>query len=234
MEHEKIVVKKDGPFVVTGAVPLDKEVAEVDFVFPIRWKKTGSYPLKKTYQLCRCGKSRKMPYCDGTHTKTGFDGTETADTAPYMEGAKRYEGPEMDLTDNRPLCSSARFCDRKGGTWHLTKKSDDPKAKDLAIQQACDCPSGRLVAWEKDQNQPIEPKFDKSISVTEDPGADASGPLWVKGGIPIVSEEKETTYEIRNRVTLCRCGASKNKPFCDSSHIETRFNDGDESIHSST
>ena len=34
-----------------------------------------------------------------------------------------------------------------------------------------------------------------------------------------------TTYEIRNRVTLCRCGASQNKPFCDGSHWEVEFRD---------
>ncbi len=225
----QIKIRKNGPYVVTGAVPLEKEVAETDFVFPIRWKKNSEYPAKKSYTLCRCGMSKEMPYCDGSHS-VGFDGTETAKNTPYVEQAKKYEGPELDLTDAKRLCSSARFCDRKGGTWHLAGQSDKPQAKKLATQQACDCPSGRLVAWDKETNQPIEPDFSPSISVTEDPGAAASGPLWVKGGIPIVSADKDTAYETRNRVTLCRCGASKNKPFCDSSHIHTHFNDGDESL----
>ena len=34
-----------------------------------------------------------------------------------------------------------------------------------------------------------------------------------------------TTYETRNRVTLCRCGASKNKPLCDGSHGDVGFHD---------
>ena len=48
--------------------------------------------------------------------------------------------------------------------------------------------------------------------------------MWVKGGLRIESSDG-TNYEIRNRVTLCRCGKSKNKPFCDSSHVFSSFND---------
>ena len=32
-------------------------------------------------------------------------------------------------------------------------------------------------------------------------------------------------YEVRNRVTLCRCGQSQNKPFCDGTHAQTKFKD---------
>ncbi|UCF09264.1 MAG: CDGSH iron-sulfur domain-containing protein, partial [Thermoplasmata archaeon] len=45
------------------------------------------------------------------------------------------------------------------------------------------------------------------------------GPIWVRGRIPIESADGHI-YEIRNRVTLCRCGWSSNKPFCDSSHLD--------------
>jgi hypothetical protein len=62
----------------------------------------------------------------------------------------------------------------------------------------------------------LEPKFDQSISATKD-NENVIGPLWVKGGIPVESC-KGKKYEIRNRVTLCRCGQSKNKPFCDGFH----------------
>ncbi|AKB11853.1 Iron-binding zinc finger CDGSH type [Methanosarcina thermophila] len=64
----------------------------------------------------------------------------------------------------------------------------------------------------------IEPEFEKSI-VVESPPRYEQGPLWVRGGIPIESADGKL-YEIRNRVTLCRCGKSKNKPLCDGSHIE--------------
>jgi CDGSH-type Zn-finger protein len=51
----------------------------------------------------------------------------------------------------------------------------------------------------------------------------------VKGGVPVESADA-SVFENRNRVTLCRCGGSKNKPFCDGTHLKDRFNDGDESI----
>jgi len=57
----------------------------------------------------------------------------------------------------------------------------------------------------------------------------ARGPIWVKGGVPVESADA-SVFENRNRVTLCRCGGSKNKPFCDGTHLKDRFNDGDESI----
>ena len=112
---------------------------------------------------------------------------------------------------------------------NLTEKSDDSKSKEFAIQEACDCPSGRLVAWDKDTKKAIEPKFEPSISLTEAPYRKISGPLWVKGGIPLEGADG-TEYEVRNRMTICRCGKSTNKPFCDGTHFPTGFKDGDLSI----
>ncbi|MCK5561288.1 MAG: CDGSH iron-sulfur domain-containing protein, partial [Thermoplasmata archaeon] len=77
----------------------------------------------------------------------------------------------------------------------------------------------RLVVWDKKSGKAIEPEFEPSIGVVLDSKSGLLGPLWVRGGIPIVSADG-VVYEIRNRVTLCRCGRSSNKPFCDSSHID--------------
>jgi CDGSH-type Zn-finger protein len=66
-------------------------------------------------------------------------------------------------------------------------------------------------------NREVEPQLEKSIGLIEDPSKGVDGPFWVRGGIPVYSAEWEL-YEIRNRMTLCRCGKSANKPFCDSSH----------------
>jgi CDGSH-type Zn-finger protein len=42
--------------------------------------------------------------------------------------------------------------------------------------------------------------------------------------VPVESAESKK-YEVRNRVTLCRCGKSRNKPFCDGTHIDINFSD---------
>ena len=131
---------------------------------------------------------------------------------------ERTEGAVMDLTDVQSLCASARFCDRAGGAWDNTRQSDEPEARQIAIDEVWNCPAGRLALWDKAGNF-IEPELEPSILVVDDPVLDVVGPLWVRGGIPIESVDGET-YEIRNRVSLCRCGKSCNKPFCDGSHQE--------------
>ena len=64
-----------------------------------------------------------------------------------------------------------------------------------------------------------EPSFDPGIAVSAD------GPIWVRGGVRD-RRCRRPTYEVRNRVTLCRCGHSANKPFCDGSHKDVGFRDG--------
>jgi CDGSH-type Zn-finger protein len=214
----KIVVSKNGPYLVSGKLPLAKEIIGIGSDGePARWRKSESYAVQESYALCRCGKSSRKPFCDGTHAATGFNGTETASRKKYLEQSGMIEGPDLLLTDAESLCASARFCHRKGGTWNLTKASDKPKLKEIAIQEACDCPSGRLVAWDKKSGKPIEPKLKPSLSLVEDPQAKVSGPIWVKGGVPVESSDGKK-YETRNRATLCRCGKSRNKPFCDGTH----------------
>jgi CDGSH-type Zn-finger protein len=224
-----IKVSKNGPYLVSGGPPLDKTIIVCDEQGdPAEWKKGKKYPNHDCYALCRCGGSNKKPYCDGTHAKEGFDGTETAGRKKYSEQAEKIHGPDLVLHDAESFCAVGRFCHRKGGTWNLTEKSNDPDCKETAIQQACDCPSGRLVACDKSE-KPIEPEFKQSISLIEDPLKKVSGPIWVKGGIQVESADG-TKYEIRNRVTLCRCAKSSNKPFCDGEHNKSGFNDGDESL----
>ena len=229
-EKVKITVAKDGPYLVSGGLPIDKQIIGIGKENePEKWIKGKRVPSGETCTLCRCGQSKSKPFCDGTHAKVGFKGTEKASRKPYDAQAQVNDGPTLNLRDAAALCAAARFCHRGGGTWELTHHSDNPKSKELAIEEACQCPSGRLTECDKKTGKVFEPEFEQSISLVEDPQNNVSGPIWLKGGIPVESADGKT-YEIRNRQTLCRCGRSENKPFCDGTHIEVGFNDGDESL----
>src|SRR5512133_1923204 len=218
MSDQKIKTSKNGPYLVSGSVPLQKENAVTNALYPQKWEPDSVFPQKSTYALCRCGKSSTMPYCDGAHIKNCFDGTECASREPLDSKAVVIEGPSLNLIDYEELCAGARFCDAGMGTWEYTKTSDIDSHRQAAIEQACNCPAGRLVAVDKDSGKRIEPDFDTSISVTFDQSIGKSGPLWVKGGIAVEACDGHV-YEKRNRITLCCCGRSKNKPFCDAAHL---------------
>jgi CDGSH-type Zn-finger protein len=221
----QVKVAKDGPYLVSGNVPLSEEIIVVDKEGePLSWKKGKSFPQKESYSLCRCGRSGSKPYCDSAHIITKFQGKETASREPYLKQAGTITGANLVLRDAKNLCAGAGFCHRLEGTWNLTEYSEIPKNREAAIQQAGDCPSGRLVTYDKQTSKEIEPNFPPSISITQDPDAGFSGPIWVKGKVPIISSDGKP-YEPRNRVTLCRCGQSKNMPFCDSTHMDIRFDD---------
>jgi CDGSH-type Zn-finger protein len=142
----QIKITLNGPIIVTGNVPLIKMVIEADEEgYPYQWIEVDTYPRRESYALCRFEKTKNSPHCDGTHRKTGFDGTETAGHACYEENVRIYDGPELKLTDNRELCVGAGFCTRAGNVWNFTVNSDNPEYKETAIQEAAYCPSGRLV-----------------------------------------------------------------------------------------
>ena len=216
----KITVTKNGPYLVTGSIPLIRmEICNDDEGYCHTWREGERFPVQETYALCRCGHSQHKPFCDGTHAKIGFEGTEHAGTEPYLRHPQIITGPELELLDYENLCVHARFCMRAGGIWNLTENSDIPTAKATAIEEACNCPSGRLVLRDAATKKAVEPDLERSIVIIEYPARSEHGPLWVRGGIPVISAEGKP-YTIRNRLTLCRCGRSENKPFCDGSHIQ--------------
>jgi CDGSH-type Zn-finger protein len=221
----QISITANGPYKVSGGVPLAKQhiVANAEGE-SIEWREGEAYPSAPSYSLCRCGQSRTKPFCDGTHKKVAFDGTETASREPFEAQAEQFDGPTMSLLDAQPLCAFARFCDPQGQVWNLVGRTDHESARRLVEHEAGHCPSGRLVAVDRKTGKEFEPKHEPSIGLVEDTAKGVSGPLWVRGGIPITSSDG-TQYEVRNRVTLCRCGASRNKPFCDGSHASIGFSD---------
>lgn len=225
-QQPKIVVTKNGPYVITGGVPLMRQVIGTNAAGESwEWKEGEAFEAKETYALCRCGHSGHAPYCDGTHAKIHFDGTETAPEKTYTELMTVIDGPALALEDARPFCAAARFCDAVKDVWDSMEETGDPAVRERVVGQVGRCPSGRLVIRDKATGEAIEPKFTPSIGVTEDPAEGCSGPLWVRGGVTVQSQGGRT-YETRNRVTLCRCGRSANKPYCDGTHIEASYRDG--------
>lgn len=215
---KKIKVLENGPYEVTGNVPLNKlRFVPTKEGASEKYEEVEKYPLQETYHLCRCGRSKKKPFCDGSHLE-GFSGKETASKQTYEQMAGFIEGKNIDLLDAEGLCAVARFCDTHSTTWNLVEEGDNDKTNEIVIQQCCDCPSGRLTAVTKDGKK-IEPDLPQEISVLDDPIASVHGPIWVKGGIQ-VEDAQGSPYPIRNRVTLCRCGKSQNKPFCDARHMK--------------
>ncbi|MDO8507198.1 MAG: CDGSH iron-sulfur domain-containing protein [bacterium] len=71
---EKVIkIKKDGPYVVCGNIPMAKQtiITDEDGV-SVRWEKGEEYPRMEQYSLCRCGNSENKPFCDSMHIHTGF------------------------------------------------------------------------------------------------------------------------------------------------------------------
>jgi CDGSH-type Zn-finger protein len=223
--EKKITILKHGPYLVTGGVPLDEKVMVSEGHHRV-YQQGRAFQTEESYALCRCGRSENPPFCDGSHVDAGFDGAEVASTVPFDERVELFEGPTLDLFDDN-RCAFARFCHQDDGdVWTLTEESDDPKLRGQAIKASTECPAGRLVHHDKKNDyQEIEPELEPAISILQDPERQVSAPLYVKGSIPLVSAEG-TVYEARNRYALCRCGESRNKPFCDATHVGVGYVDG--------
>lgn len=228
-ESYHITIDVQGPYLVYGNPPVkqafitnNEEGTAWTYREGSKSYDTGDSPIA----LCRCGTSKHKPYCDGSHATADWDPALTAPRRPVLEDAEVYEGPALQLTDNESYCAFARFCDAKGRIWNLVEIADSPRSIELAKRITNHCPSGRLKLWDKRSGETYEVHFDPSVMLIEDSPLRLSGPIWVRGGIPISAGDDGYTYEVRNRVTVCRCGMSSNKPFCDGSHASMRFQDG--------
>lgn len=217
-----IKILKNGPYLVSGEVPLVEKIITPQGKGYI-YEAGDAYPLKERYSLCRCGESKNHPYCDGEHSKCDFNGEETADPRPFRERAEKLSGKIFDLYDDY-RCALARFCHRDSGdAWELALGCKEDDLREEAIKAVTECPAGRLELEDKNGNL-LEPVLEPGIDVLQDSEKYVSGPLYVKGKISLQSSSGEF-YESRNRYTLCRCGHSKSKPFCDGRHIKAGFKD---------
>jgi CDGSH-type Zn-finger protein len=212
----RIEVLPEGPLKVTGSVPL----RTADYVYsehgePMTWKPSPPMDAGEEYYLCRCGASGNRPYCDGSHHDANWDATESAPTNTFAERAREKVGTGLTLLDDTRLCMHAGLCGTaKETVWQMLSRSDDSIVRGAVIRMAEKCPSGRLV--NVIDGDVVEPSLPEEINVV--PG----GPLWVTGGVPVDRSDGEP-FETRNRVTLCRCGASARKPLCDGAHKKIGF-----------
>ena len=215
-----IEVTKDGPYHVTGGIPLvrvRKVPGERKGSFQA-WEVSETISTDDEYWLCRCGQSDNKPFCTGMHEKVGFDGTETAPTDRYDERAQALGGTKATIKDDRAICAHAAFCSNAAtNVWKGAPQSDeDPALATQLLQMVRNCPSGALTVVV--DGEPQEEEFTPEIRIQED------GSLVLRGRIAIRRADGQP-IEIRNRMALCRCGGSKNKPLCDGTHAEIGFTD---------
>jgi CDGSH-type Zn-finger protein len=222
-DTRRIVVLPGGPYLVYGDIPLvrkKKIVSENND--SLTWQKTEVIETEDTYALCRCGQSASKPFCDGTHARIGFEGTEVADPRPFAEQQRVLEGFGISVRRVGSLCMHSAFCiGRLRRIPAMMEDSEDSDIRAHVIGMIEHCPSGSYTYAMTDDGDEIEPDLAVSIAVTEEE-REIAGCLWVTGGVPITRADGQP-FETRNRVTLCRCGQSGNKPYCDGTHRQIGF-----------
>ena len=169
--------------------------------------------------LCRCGGSAKKPFCDGTHAKIGFSDRNTADPARNRRVA--FSGKDITIFDNRAICAHAGFCtDGLKSVFRMNAEPwIDPDGAAVAevISTIEKCPSGAL-SYARNGVEAEAPRREPMVAVMND------GPYAVTGGIELAGVPFGEGAS-KEHYTLCRCGGSKNKPFCDGTHWSIGFKD---------
>jgi CDGSH-type Zn-finger protein len=175
--------------------------------------------------LCRCGQSGKKPFCDGKHTKAGFSGKNIRKERNEKYETYEFAGKELTVVDNIGACCHAGFC-VKGApdtffSWEGDKRISNPDNtdKDTIIKTVRKCPSGSL-AYKLDSK--LEDHYFSTTAII----ASQNGPLEIQGS-PELKDPDNAKPQSKEHYTLCRCGASENKPFCDGKHSKVGFVDNE-------
>ena len=175
---------------------------------------------KAVTALCRCGQSANKPFCDGTHNKTGFTSANTADRS--RDKRDDYAGKAIVIHDNRALCAHVGKCtDGLPAVWRMGQEpwiDPDGAAVKAIVDIIGQCPSGALSYTLIDDPAGADGAEICSIEVSKD------GPYYVHGPVEL-ADAPWGEGASKTRYALCRCGASKNKPFCDGSHWNIEFHD---------
>lgn len=161
--------------------------------------------------LCRCGGSASAPFCDGSHKTNGFK-SDSAAREPMP--LKIWQGKTLRTHFNPNACMHVFYCQPLAELRRREEAGDAAAASEIAkVVQSC--PSGALT---------YEPK-EEGWAPDGDAASDAEHPdiEIMEGGEIRIQRAFELNRELhekqpRDRATLCRCGSSKNKPFCDGRH----------------
>jgi CDGSH-type Zn-finger protein len=196
--------RPNGPYVVKGLTKFTNSRGK-------------AIAIEESMALCRCGGSEKKPYCDGSHRHNGFEDSKKSERRE--DNRSDYVGKAITIHDNRGVCAHAGVCtDRLSSVWRMgVEPWIDPDGAGVAaiIETIEACPSGALSYTINDEehrdcDDPATIKLAKN------------GPYMVTGGIPLEGVEFGEGAS-REHFTLCRCGASKNKHFCDGSNYHAGF-----------
>ena len=196
----RVNLKKNGPYIVEGKFSLGENGPHIE----------------QRAALCRCGESNKKPLCDGSHKRAGFQSEDSG-----TEGERQhYDGEHVSVSFSPSVCIHSAHCVR-GAPAVFDVQQDpwvqpDAGAADQIARTIMNCPTGALRYSRRDGR---EEQPDDTASVQPMP----DGPYFLRGEMTLASADGLQIGE-GLRIALCRCGQSKNRPFCDGTHKETNFN----------
>ena len=172
-----------------------------------------------TVALCRCGNSKNKPFCDGTHASIGFSGDRAPDRV--RDQRENYIGKAVTIHDNRGICAHAARCTStlttvfKYGQEPWVDPNGDTAEKIIATVNQC--PSGAL-SYSLDGVEHRDRDREPVILIVP------NGPYAIKGGAELEDVEWGTGAS-QEHFDICRCGHSKNKPFCSGAHWDHHFDE---------
>ncbi len=219
---KRIVVRPNGPYIVEGDIPLVRKTQVVsEYGEPLTWEKQEMLLTEAgEYHLCRCGESRHFPFCDGTHRAVSFKGPDSAGPDGSPRRMLTYVGTGIIVKKDPALCMLSGFCGMRGlSIDQLVAATNDTKIRALVMAMVERCPSGSLTYRITEDGPDIEPDLPQQIAVTTEITSDGpiDGPLWVTGSVAVEQPDGHC-LENQNRLTLCNCGYSSCKPYCDGTH----------------
>ena len=188
-DGKKIVVRKNGSYIVHGDVPLVRKTQVVsEHGEPLTWKKGEAIETSERYVLCRCRQSSKKPFCDRTHAKVDFDGTESADTRVTAERQVIYAGgTRIVVKRDYSLCIGSGFCgNRITDIQKMVPDTDDTQVRAQVMAMIERCPSGSFTYSIEEGEADIEPDLPRQVAVTTEITSEGpiAGPLWVDWSYP--------------------------------------------------